>query len=77
MFTVFTDKFHILCISSNWQWLQWFPIKLKVVIMQGFSFICFRTDISFRTLISVFIFVNHLHIWTESLYNCVQSKWLQ
>ena len=36
-------NFHILCILSNWQWLQLFPIELKVVITQGFSFICFRT----------------------------------
>ena len=36
-------NFIFLCISSNWQWLQSFPIKLKVVITQEFSFICFRT----------------------------------
>ena len=42
-FTVFTDKFHIWCISSNWHEFQSFPIELKVVITQGFSFICFRT----------------------------------
>ena len=36
-------NFLFLCISSNWQWLQSFPIELKVVITQRFSFICFRT----------------------------------
>ena len=36
-------NFTFLCISSNWQWLQSFPIELKVVITHGFSFICFRT----------------------------------
>ena len=39
----FMVNFMFLCISSNWQWFESFPIELKVVITKGFSFICFRT----------------------------------
>ena len=33
-FTVFHGKFHVLVMTES------FPIELKVVITQGFSFIC-------------------------------------
>ena len=49
-------NFIFLCISSNWQWLQLFPIELKVVITQGFFFHLFKNSGSLYTLlVSLFL----------------------
>ena len=71
----FMVNFMFLSIHSNCQWFESFPIELKVVITQGFSFISCRTVEACTPYycLSIQVFC-HLHVWIDFLYKLCAVK---